>query len=301
MPLFIFISHANKAYKNGKAMTEKHDPPITPIGITKCESVAKHLSSKYGQPDIILTSPFKRCRQTAAEFGYTNIVVNTSLAEYLGHQNDALDVSAETSTYNIPYPETMAQFKERIVDFCHQMLSMSHGVIWCVTHGIVINELRTILNIHKSRYTKCLGYECVSQEFMRDKIEHFIGQNDIDTKMTNEELCIITFTSVCDDLRCDTIKVKVGSLITLCAYPCQGICVSNDTVIKGKAITSWLPNHNIYGPVRIKHNDAYQDQPGMVEITPDGNINISRNWDASLPFTAGTTISIEAFTLSWSI
>ena len=59
----IYIRHADKEYENGKAMSCVHDPSITEDGKINTIRTAQELVSKYGIPDMIICSPYRRARK----------------------------------------------------------------------------------------------------------------------------------------------------------------------------------------------------------------------------------------------
>ena len=68
----IYIRHADKQYKNMDADLYKLDPGIKSVGVEKSRKVAEKLVAEYGEPTRIISSPFRRARETA-------MVMNLSL------------------------------------------------------------------------------------------------------------------------------------------------------------------------------------------------------------------------------
>ena len=68
----VYIRHAKKEYINGDSPTFKHDPGITFEGVDHCKKISNMLVNRYGVPDEIICSPYRRARETA-------IAMSTSL------------------------------------------------------------------------------------------------------------------------------------------------------------------------------------------------------------------------------
>ena len=110
----IFLRHGEKKYKNGKGKKndKQHDPPLSEKGIHKIITTTKKLVTTYGKPEIIISSPFQRNRQT------TKIILETieksekiileidpMCGEFLGFQKpigNIGDVSEETLKHTTP-------------------------------------------------------------------------------------------------------------------------------------------------------------------------------------------------------
>lgn len=164
----IFIRHAEKAYLNGTASSpidKKHDPPLTENGKKSCIEKAKTLVETYGVPKMIISSPFRRCRETAENLKIgigssgkdIKIVIDTRISEYLGnHRNSNLDITEETAVYGIRHPESWKQFTVRIKEYVEEIKknveskdskdskpeeTEDNNIIWVVTHGVVIQSI----------------------------------------------------------------------------------------------------------------------------------------------------------------
>jgi broad specificity phosphatase PhoE len=166
----IYIRHAEKEYDNGKAINYKHDPGITEIGKLGCIETAKELISKYGLPDLIICSPYRRARETAnlmnsylISIGKPSIIYcDKSISEYLGnHRNVKLDVTEDTLKFNPPHPENFHQMKERVKT--HNMnITQNYNInmkrTWIITHGLIIKEIAKLYDIVPIKHIPPLGY-----------------------------------------------------------------------------------------------------------------------------------------------
>lgn len=145
----IYIRHAKKMYRNGRSTTFMHDPSITQESSQEIREQAANLCKLYGSPDVIICSPYYRCRQTALllNSGLQNkapVKCETNISEYLGnHFNVPLDVREETSIYNPPHPERLQEFEHRVRIHNDMMrdFDRTRTIVWIVTHGFVINQI----------------------------------------------------------------------------------------------------------------------------------------------------------------
>lgn len=102
--------------------------------------------------DIIICSPYLRCRQTAFLFSKENIYVDVRLSEYRRYKKGNLDAS--TLLYpNIPLDENWTDFTQRVDDFCDYLFRNLTCNALIITHGIVIRYLEEKL-IGSSNYKR---------------------------------------------------------------------------------------------------------------------------------------------------
>jgi broad specificity phosphatase PhoE len=164
MATVIYIRHGCKLYDNGKPIDNlpAHDPPLIAGEEKKIAATSLLLRQKYGNPDKIITSPFKRTRQTAGylicESDKIEITVDSNICEYLGNQkpknnNFKPQVTDTTNQYKVaPLGESVDNMKQRCrshlaeIGFCDN--TVSSGVTWVVSHGFIIE---TIVN-HLKRW-----------------------------------------------------------------------------------------------------------------------------------------------------
>lgn len=167
----IYIRHSEKAYRNGHNATLKHDPPITHEGKVRAAHIAKLLSEKYGPPVLIMTSPYRRTRETAIAMREAlaasqqpgmyipEIRCDRYISEYLGN-HDEMDVTEETAKHLPPtHTENLIGFKTRIRQHI-QIASLIDDLkypVWFITHGFVISTLTEILGPQYIRKVKPLG------------------------------------------------------------------------------------------------------------------------------------------------
>jgi len=151
----MWIRHGKKKYKNGKAIDggREHDPGLI-NSVDEIHSLCKNIKKKYGRPDVIITSPFLRTRQTAdliqTFFGCSiPIYVDTDVTEFLGWVKpvgNLADIDAITSTFIKPLlgVENVTDVQRRVMKHLTRLkrkISSGTTNIIVVTHGIVIKYI----------------------------------------------------------------------------------------------------------------------------------------------------------------
>lgn len=162
----IYIRHADKDFSNGNSEYFKHDPGITEIGVERSKKIATQLIELYGEPNQIISSPYRRTRETSLILNsmlknpLEEIKIDADLSEYLGNHNDvALDVTVPTKIHNPPHPETFEQMRKRVKKHLANFRKRE-GVIWIVTHGLIIRQISIHYNIKTSKqipYLTCFS------------------------------------------------------------------------------------------------------------------------------------------------
>ena len=158
----IYIRHADKEYMNGYGEIFKHDPDITEYGMERTKKVAKKLVENWGKPNRIVSSPYRRTRETALVLNscldqpFEEIFIDTTLSEYLGnHKGVPMDVTPNTKVYHPPHPETFDDLNKRIS--YHNILArrraneLNNGIIWYVTHGLVMKQLANMIGLRLNK------------------------------------------------------------------------------------------------------------------------------------------------------
>lgn len=148
----IYIRHAEKTYPNGAVPPGtcfKFDPPLTAKGRQDTIELGKKLLELYGPPKYIVTSPYRRCRETADILrslvtGSLPLYADARLSEYLGnHPDEVLDVTPETKAFGPPHPETLSDYDLRInqhnIEF--DIFDTSPEPVWIVAHGMTLSRL----------------------------------------------------------------------------------------------------------------------------------------------------------------
>ena len=155
--------------RHGERMSRNIDTPVTEEGLIKAKERAVKLLEFYGEPDYIVTSPYLRCRQTAAAINSyfdtpKQIYVDTRISSksmalkrvsLSGDVTKVGSVSATTLIHSPPLNEPRGNVKNRIMDHRIEYQSKSMN-IWFVTHRGCINDILEIYGC-KGKYVKPLG------------------------------------------------------------------------------------------------------------------------------------------------
>ncbi len=163
----LYIRHTEKAYSNGKNSIFAHDPEITHQGVAEAKKLAIILRDKFGEPEIIFYSPYRRTRETAYAMSSIfpvkpKMLCDVSLSEFLGHQKGKnIELTPETSSHYPPPPESMRDFEKRIRGHLKDTEQYDNLIrkVWFITHGIVISYITKIIcekQIKKIRNLECL-------------------------------------------------------------------------------------------------------------------------------------------------
>lgn len=124
-----------------------HDRPLNDRGKHKAHKEAKRLIEKYGHPDRVFVSPFRRARETleamAPRFERpVEIHQDPRIAQRLSpKQQSAPHICPETSAM-VTVQEDALAFQRRISDHVRSVRTwaVTH-VVWCITHQAVIEGI----------------------------------------------------------------------------------------------------------------------------------------------------------------
>lgn len=147
--MLIYLRHADDDCPEA---THCHDHRITERGAKKSRKVARRLIKKYGPPDIIYCSPFRRTRETLEamwkEFPRhkPEVVIDCNLSRYFSprEQNDP-NCYDETIKYGAPVYENWKDFRRRVRKHIHFVRRQGHfkddNIVWCITHALVYKQV----------------------------------------------------------------------------------------------------------------------------------------------------------------
>lgn len=148
----LYIRHGEKEYKNGGNLKFSLDPDLTEKGIIDSTEKFIYLASKYGAPDLIISSPYLRTRKTSSiakamilEITGINVEIKYDriLGECLKNQvgkDLTICLRPETLIHNPIPPENDRQYHGRMC--AHVRNARSN--IWYVTHGYNITKIALI-------------------------------------------------------------------------------------------------------------------------------------------------------------
>ena len=189
----IYIRHAEKEYKNMDSELFALDPPITLVGLERSKQVAKKLIEEYGEPTKIVSSPFRRARETSLIMNtmlrnpLDEIIIDNNLSEYLGnHPNSELDVTMATKIHKPPHPESFEDMKKRVKKHIDKTRKQDHDnpkeIVWYITHGLIMKQIAHYFGIATTKNFPCLTCLKVSETAEMNKAEFLIFR---------EKLCFI--------------------------------------------------------------------------------------------------------------
>tara|TARA_R110000824_G_scaffold124820_4_gene283631 strand:+ start:56 stop:604 length:549 start_codon:yes stop_codon:yes gene_type:complete len=171
MTKFIFIRHGKKLFDNGKPIDGKpaHDPPLLKDQEDELEKKITDLTSKYGEPDSIISSPFLRTRQTSTIISnflkYKSVKYEIRVKEFLGWQKPAGspaildDITKAYMGGDLLGMEQPINVENRVEDFINEFESddTKDKIYYVVTHGIVISKACKIKGRNKSHFDNFCG------------------------------------------------------------------------------------------------------------------------------------------------
>ena len=122
----LYVRHSEKSYKNGASERFPLDPNLTVYGRKLAQSRFEELVESYGPPELIISSPYLRTRETAeiaqqvileATGTHVDIHYDPFIGEYLGNQKSiSLEegVTPETLALDPVHHETLEQYRSRV-------------------------------------------------------------------------------------------------------------------------------------------------------------------------------------------
>lgn len=190
----IYIRHAEKEYKNSDAEFYKHDPGIKEIGVERARKIALKLIEIYGEPTKIVSSPYRRTRETAMIMNmmlknpFEEIMIDANLSEYLGnHYHVPIDVTTATKIHNPPHPETFDEMKKRVKRFMDKNKNEnSKEIVWVITHGIIIKQIANYIGIRTSKQFPCLTCFTVTEKSDVTRGEFLIFKGELKHEKESE-------------------------------------------------------------------------------------------------------------------
>jgi broad specificity phosphatase PhoE len=145
--MIIIIRHSDD---ESDGCTKNHDCQLAHRGRQLAYKVGRKLIDKYGLPDLIFVSPFRRTVQTMRYMLYksnhdgTEVIEDRRLSRYFSSKDKRNPVVDQTTIdKDIPIYESYHQFKERVNDFIETLdeIDTKDKVIWVITHVVVYKRL----------------------------------------------------------------------------------------------------------------------------------------------------------------
>lgn len=155
--MLIYIRHSKEEDNNDA--THAHDPKLTRDGRSLAIRKGLKLLSKYGIPNIIYCSPFRRTRQTLeymlselskAQKDSIKIIYDVDLARYFSNEEKSHpDIDPVTEQMSLPIQESYREFSLRIKQATDKYAHHLEGkeIVWCITHTTVYKRLASIYKV----------------------------------------------------------------------------------------------------------------------------------------------------------
>lgn len=154
----IIMRHGN----DNQPSKYKHDNSLKLNDQTKEEIInhTKKLIKKYGHPDVIYCSPFRRGIETVKIMKKVfhkpvNIYIDAKLSRYFNNNEKQFpSVSEKTLKYKPPIHETHEAFYKRVDKVHYKMDSRSvrGSHVWYITHYLVMKRIANNDNIQLPSY-----------------------------------------------------------------------------------------------------------------------------------------------------
>ncbi len=153
--LIYFVRHG-ETVNNAKNIKQGPDGPLTPLGREQALATANRFPKHKGQPQIIISSPYERTRETAmiiakqldVKIEYSDLLVERkNPSEIVGHSMkekevkeivDRIDKSYHPDDLRISDEENFTDLKERARELWKFILKRKEKRIIMVTHGIFL-------------------------------------------------------------------------------------------------------------------------------------------------------------------
>jgi broad specificity phosphatase PhoE len=156
--MLMYIRHSDD---DRSPKTYKHDKSIDDLGKKRTKSQTRKWLRKYGVPDVLFCSPFRRTFETAKIIRDTcyhstgvkvPLYIDPNLSRYFcSSEQENPSVNPKTYEYDIPIYECKFSFQERIekhldfVNVYHKNPKIEN--IWCITHALVYKHVAKLYNI----------------------------------------------------------------------------------------------------------------------------------------------------------
>lgn len=153
--IIYFVRHGQTEL-NAKGIRQGPDGPLSPQGVIQVQEVAKRFPTKRGKPQVIISSPFQRTKETAAiiaealhmEVEYCDLLVERkNPTEIVGHSGeerevrsivDRIDKSYHDDNLRYSDEENFLDLKARAKALLRYIRNRPERQIIMVTHGIFL-------------------------------------------------------------------------------------------------------------------------------------------------------------------
>jgi phosphohistidine phosphatase SixA len=161
--MVLFYIRHSKDFQNEEA-THAHDARLTQDGKDLAEKTGRKLIKRYGYPQIVYCSPFRRTKETMKsmfkkvnpqEVAKIEIIYDAELSRYFTkEEKQNASVDEKTEAANIPIYENVVEFGERTERLVKRMARYvdSSVIVWCITHTTVYKRLSKIYDVTLPSY-----------------------------------------------------------------------------------------------------------------------------------------------------
>ena len=132
----------------------RHDRRLNDRGRKQAEKKAARLIRKYGHPDMVFVSPFRRAIETVncmtARFERLLVVQGDSRIAQLLTDKHLRDLSISPNTLSaITVREDRSTFRRRVKEHVRDVRERaeSGAIIWCITHQVVVEEVARLFDM----------------------------------------------------------------------------------------------------------------------------------------------------------
>lgn len=164
--MHVYIRHGNDEKKSNY----KHDKSLNSLSDTETDIInfTKKLIKKYGYPDRIYCSPFKRARATLTimlkvlDKDKVDVHIEPNLSRFFT-KNEQKNVSVRKHTliYNPPIYENKKSFHKR-VDKVQKDQFCTCCNVWYITHYLVLKRMCENKNIAIPNHMKFLWHTVIN-------------------------------------------------------------------------------------------------------------------------------------------
>lgn len=146
---WVIFRHGAKQRESESKDFLPEDPPLLPGQEEGFLRLAEEILKEVGTPDLIVTSPYLRTRETATLLSKAfpeppTIVVDPDLGEYLGYLPDPLEIklSEDTQKHKPPTEFNYTALRKRLASFLERYKDRR---VWVVSHRIPLMELSRLI------------------------------------------------------------------------------------------------------------------------------------------------------------
>lgn len=165
--IIYFIRHGETEL-NAKGIRQGPDGPLSPQGVEQVKEVATRFPKKKGRPQVLISSPFQRTKETAAIISsalhmpveYCDLLVERkNPTEIIGHSGkeeqvasivDRIDKSFHDDNLRYSDEENFVDLKARAKALLLYIAKRKENQIIMVTHGIFLKMVASYILVGES-------------------------------------------------------------------------------------------------------------------------------------------------------